>query len=124
MSIADHPSTSANITDADITDLTSDMDIDPSKKNNTTSIKFSIHFNNKIHHISLSSSATIGNLKSTLNRLTRVPVCRQLIQGWPPENIRQASESDTVLGDMNLNPENELILTDMSLDGFVDTNEK
>lgn len=100
------------------------MDIDPSKKNNTTSIKFSIHFNQKIHCISLLSTATIGNLKSTLHRLTRVPVCRQLIQGWPPENIREANESETVLGDLNLNPENELILTDMSYEGFVDTTEK
>lgn len=101
-----------------------DMDIDPSKKSNLSFIKFSIHYNQEVHSINLLASSTIENLKNILNRQTHVPVCRQLIQGWAPENVRQANMAETVLGDLNLGPENELILIDLSHEGFVDITEK
>lgn len=109
------PSTSA---DANIIDLTSDIELNPRKKEKT--LTFNIHYNHEMYPIHISSLATVGDLKERIHTLTAVPFCRQAIRGWPPAKLQEAQIQSTVLDTLDLESENELILIDMTEDGYMD----
>lgn len=50
----------------------------------------------------------------------KVPVCRQLLKGWPRSTQRDAQNASTVLKTLNLSKENNIFLTDLTNEGFSD----
>uniref|UniRef100_A0A1B0FPV9 UBX domain-containing protein n=1 Tax=Glossina morsitans morsitans TaxID=37546 RepID=A0A1B0FPV9_GLOMM len=115
---------SSNSADDDLIDLASDMDLDASMSSTssttTKQILFNIHFDQKIFDIRLPSTATIEQLKKKVNDVTGIPICRQAIRGWPPAKLREAQIPTTKLSNLNLSPENELILIDLTEEGYMD----
>lgn len=129
--------------------LTSSINLDPasSQNNNQNVITFNIHFNQQLYQLRLPSEATVGKdfywilldldlalpestnqyislleqLKRKIFAETSVPVCRQAIRGWPPSKASDAQQLGTRLCNLDLSPENELILVDLTEDGFMDT---
>lgn len=107
--------------DANIINLTSDIDLGSSRRNDAqNNIIFNIHFNHEIFTIILPTSATIEQLKREIADATNVPMCRQALRGWPPEKLSDAQKPTTRLSSLGLSQENELILIDMTEDGFMD----
>ncbi|XP_017049788.1 FAS-associated factor 1 isoform X2 [Drosophila ficusphila] len=105
------------------TQLTSSINLDPasSQNNNQNVITFNIHFNQQLYQVRLPSEATIEQLKRKIFDETSVPVCRQAIRGWPPSKASDAQQLGTRLCNLDLAQENELILVDLTDDGFMDT---
>ncbi|XP_016985374.1 FAS-associated factor 1 isoform X2 [Drosophila rhopaloa] len=105
------------------TQLTSSINLDPasSQNNNQNVIAFNIHFNQQLYQIRLPSEATVEQLKRKIFDETSVPVCRQAIRGWPPSKASDAQQLGTRICNLDLAPENELILVDLTDDGFMDT---
>ncbi|XP_043645674.1 FAS-associated factor 1 isoform X2 [Drosophila teissieri] len=105
------------------TQLTSSINLDPasSQNNNQNVITFNIHFNQQLYQIRLPSEATVEQLKRKIFDETSVPVCRQAIRGWPPTKASEAQQLGTRICNLDLAPENELILVDLTDDGFMDT---
>ncbi|EDW48065.1 GM20096 [Drosophila sechellia] len=103
--------------------LTSSINLDPasSQNNNQNVITFNIHFNQQLYQLRLPSEATVEQLKRKIFAETSVPVCRQAIRGWPPSKASDAQQLGTRLCNLDLSPENELILVDLTEDGFMDT---
>ncbi|KAL7737615.1 hypothetical protein ACLKA6_007725 [Drosophila palustris] len=102
--------------------LTSSINLDPSRQNNNQNILLlNIHFNQQLYQIRMQSNATIEQLKRKIFDVTNVPQCRQAIRGWPPSRASEAQMPDTQLCNLGLAPENELILVDLTDDGFMDT---
>ncbi|XP_060658983.1 FAS-associated factor 1 isoform X1 [Drosophila nasuta] len=102
--------------------LTSSINLDPSRQNNNQNILvFNIHFNQQIYQIRIQSLATVEQLKRKIFDVTNVPQCRQALRGWPPSRASEAQLSETQLCNLGLAPENELILVDLTDDGFMDT---
>ncbi|XP_020814501.1 FAS-associated factor 1 isoform X1 [Drosophila serrata] len=103
--------------------LTSSINLDPvsSHNNNQNVIAFNIHFNQQLYRIRLPSEATVEQLKRKIFDVTSVPVCRQAIRGWPPSKASEAQQPEARIGNLDLAPENELILVDLTDDGFMDT---
>uniref|UniRef100_A0A1Q3G262 Putative regulator of the ubiquitin pathway n=1 Tax=Culex tarsalis TaxID=7177 RepID=A0A1Q3G262_CULTA len=83
------------------------------------SVQFKIHFNNELHLVSISNHATVGDLKAKISEKTSVPVCRQALKGWESGKQKDVQNSSTVLKSLNIGKEVNLILTDMSMEGFV-----
>ncbi|XP_037948410.1 FAS-associated factor 1 [Teleopsis dalmanni] len=106
-------------TDAEIVDLTSDINLD-SKSNESNIIIFNIHYNQQVYTIRLPSNATIESLKSKICDVTSVPTCRQALRGWPPAKLQDAQKPTTQIRNLDLSTENELILIDMTEEGFMD----
>jgi len=48
-------------------------------------------------------------------------MCRQAINGWPPSKASDAQQLGTRICNLDLAAENELILVDLTDDGFMDT---
>ncbi|XP_055385315.1 FAS-associated factor 1 [Condylostylus longicornis] len=113
------PSTSSS--NSNIIDLTADITPNSLKKDNKEII-FNIHFNQQVYTITLPSSASVGDLKDRIFGLTKVPICRQAIRGWPPAKIHEAQLSSTVLSSLDLSIENELILIDLTDDAYGEEN--
>ncbi|XP_034476125.1 FAS-associated factor 1 isoform X2 [Drosophila innubila] len=102
--------------------LTSSINLDPSRQNNNQNILlFNIHFNQQLYQIRMPSNATIEQLKRKIFDVTNVPQCRQALRGWPPSRASEAQLAETQLCNLGLAPENELILVDLTDDGFMDT---
>ncbi|KAH8327222.1 hypothetical protein KR074_007524 [Drosophila pseudoananassae] len=106
--------------------LTSSINLDPvasqnNNQNNQDLILFNIHFNQQICQIRLPPQATIEQLKRCIFEKTRVPVCRQAIQGWPPSKASEAQQPSSRLGNLDLAQENDLSLVDLTDDGYMDT---
>lgn len=102
--------------------LTSSINLDPSRQNNNqNNILFNIHFNHQLYQIRMQSNATIEQLKRKIFDVTNVPQCRQALRGWPPSRASEAQLAETELCNLGLAPENELILVDLTDDGFMDT---
>ncbi|XP_058460483.1 FAS-associated factor 1 isoform X1 [Malaya genurostris] len=80
---------------------------------------FKIHFNNELHSISISNHATVGDLKAKICEKTAVPVCRQALKGWEHGKQKGVQNSNTVLKSLNIGKEVNLIMTDMTVEGFV-----
>uniref|UniRef100_A0A8D8F0E7 FAS-associated factor 1 n=4 Tax=Culex pipiens TaxID=7175 RepID=A0A8D8F0E7_CULPI len=83
------------------------------------SVLFKIHSNNELHLVSISNHATVGELKAKISEKTGVPVCRQALKGWDSGKQKDVQNSSTVLKSLNIGKEVSLILTDMSMEGFV-----
>ncbi|XP_004535779.1 FAS-associated factor 1 isoform X1 [Ceratitis capitata] len=107
--------------DAEIIDLTSDMDLDPAKHNDVKTLILNIHYNEAVYTIRLPSIATIEQLKRRIAEETNVPVCRQAIRGWPPAKLQDARKITTQLAHLDLGPENDLILHNLTEEGYIDT---
>ncbi|XP_067633136.1 FAS-associated factor 1 isoform X2 [Eurosta solidaginis] len=107
--------------DAEIIDLTSDMDLDPARHNDVKTLVLNIHYNESVYTIRLPSIATIEQLKLKIAEETHVPICRQAIQGWPPAKLQDARKITTQLGNLDLGPENDLILHNLTEEGYLDT---
>lgn len=105
--------------EAKLIDLTYDTDIDSLQKEVQT-LTFNIHFNQQIYTIKLPSNATVGHLKERIFNTTKVPICRQAIRGWPPAKLQDAQVSSTQLCNLDLTSENELILIDLTEEGYMD----
>lgn len=105
--------------EAKLIDLTSDTDIDTLQKEVQT-LTFNIHFNQQVYTIKLPSVATVGHLKERIFNTTKVPICRQAIRGWPPAKLQDAQVSSTQLCNLDLTAENELILIDLTEEGYMD----
>lgn len=82
-------------------------------------VVFKIHFNNELHLISISNHATVGELKAKICEKTAVPVCRQALKGWEPGKQKDVQNSTTLLKTLNIGKEVNLILSDMTVEGFV-----
>lgn len=50
---------------------------------------------------------------------TAVPVCRQLLKGWPASIVNQIQNGNTSLKSLKLPDENNLELTDITNEGRV-----
>lgn len=111
------PSTSGN---SNIIDLTSDIDLITKRKDLLRTLTFNIHFNQQIYTIKISSFSTVGDLKERIFSMTKVPICRQAIRGWPPSKLQEAQLQNTLLCNLDLAIENELILIDLTEEGFMD----
>lgn len=81
-------------------------------------VDFKILFNNELHKISISNHATVGELKTKICEKTAVPVCRQALKGWEPGK-QDVQNSATLLKTLSIGKEVNLILTDMTVEGFV-----
>lgn len=99
-----------------------------------------MHFNNRLHTVHISSLRTISklcqidievahskslfdfleDLKDAIVEKTSIPVCRQLIKGWPKPRHKEAQVDSTVLKTLHLARENNVFLTDLTQEGFVD----
>ncbi|XP_030557831.1 FAS-associated factor 1 isoform X2 [Drosophila novamexicana] len=102
--------------------LTSSINLDPSRQNNNQNIlTFNIHFNQQLYQIRMQPNATIEQLKRKIFDVTNVPQCRQALRGWPPSKASDAQIPETQLCTLDLAPESELILVDLTDDGFMDT---
>lgn len=99
-----------------------------------------MHFNNRLHTVHISSFRTISklcqivigvgcsnplfdfleDLKDAIVEKTSIPVCRQLIKGWPKLRHKEAQVDSTVLKTLHLARENNVFLTDLTHEGFAD----
>lgn len=59
-------------------------------------------------------------MKKKIHDVTGVPTCRQAIRGWPPAKLNQAQIPTTQLSSLGLSGENELILIDLTEEGYMD----
>ena len=59
-------------------------------------------------------------MKKKVYDVTGVPICRQAIRGWPPAKLHDAQISTTQLSSLGLSAENELILIDLTEEGYMD----
>lgn len=59
-------------------------------------------------------------LKKKVHDATGVPICRQAIRGWPPACLHDAQIPTTQLSVLGLSGENELILIDLTEEGYMD----
>lgn len=82
-------------------------------------VVFKIHFNSEVHKITVPNSATVGELKAKICEKTAVPVCRQALKGWEPGKQKDLQNSSTVLKSLNVGKEVNLILADMTGEGFL-----
>lgn len=82
-------------------------------------VVFKIHFNSEVHKITVPNTATVGELKAKICEKTAVPVCRQALKGWEPGKQKDLQNSSTVLKSLNIGKEVNLILTDMTGEGFL-----
>uniref|UniRef100_A0A336LNU8 CSON009168 protein n=1 Tax=Culicoides sonorensis TaxID=179676 RepID=A0A336LNU8_CULSO len=85
----------------------------------THEITFNIHFKGRIYKIPISNSRTIADLKTEIQTSTGVQVCRQALKGWADNNQREAQKSNTILKTLNLGKQMEIILTDLSDEGYL-----
>lgn len=58
--------------------------------------------------------------KKKVHDVTGVPICRQAIRGWPPAKLSLAQIPTTQLSSLGLSGENELILIDLTEEGYMD----
>lgn len=79
---------------------------------------FNIHLKYEIHKIKISDTSTVADLKSKIMSATSIPIHRQLLTGWIP-NEAMCTDS-TVLRTLNLERTNELILKDSNDEEFMD----
>ncbi|XP_055920273.1 FAS-associated factor 1 isoform X2 [Eupeodes corollae] len=105
--------------EAKLIDLTYDTDIDSLQKEVQT-LTFNIHFNQIVYTIKLPSVATVGHLKERIFNTTKVPICRQAIRGWSPAKLQDAQDSSTQLCNLDLTSVNDLILIDLTKEGYMD----
>lgn len=85
----------------------------------TQEITFNIHFNGRIYKIPISNTLTISDLKNEVQTATGVQVCRQALKGWADNVQRHAQKSNTVLKALHLEKQTDIILTDLSDEGFL-----
>lgn len=71
-----------------------------------------------MYKITISNQATLGELKAKIMDATQIPVCRQILSGLLQHD--QPSVNSTVLNTLDLGHENELILTDLTAEGYED----
>lgn len=81
-------------------------------------LSFNIHLKYEIHKIKISDTSTVADLKAKIQSVTSIPICRQLLTGWIP-NEAMCTDS-TVLRTLNLEQTNELILKDSNDEEFMD----
>lgn len=81
-------------------------------------VVFNVHHKYDIYKITISNQATVGELKAKIMDVTAIPVCRQTLAGWMGTN--QQCTNASILHTLNVARENELILTDLSTEGFTD----
>lgn len=81
-------------------------------------VLFNIHHRFEVYHITISNQATLSELKAKIMDVTQIPVCRQILSGWLPHD--RPCVNATVLHTLNIARENELILTDLSAEGYED----
>lgn len=87
-----------------------------SRNNSSEGLIINVFFNNIVHSIAIQSSKTVRDLKSEIEIRTEVPICRQLIKGWP-KFISSPSDS-TTLNNLTSSKENNVFLTDLTHEGF------
>lgn len=81
-------------------------------------LSFNIHLKYEIHKIKISDTSTVADLKSKIMSVTSIPICRQSLTGWIP-NEAMCTDS-TVLRTLNLDQTNELILKDSNDEEFME----
>lgn len=81
-------------------------------------LSFNIHLKYEIHKIKILDTSTVADLKTKIMSATSIPICRQLLTGWIP-NEAMCTDS-TVLRTLNLEQTNELILKDSNDEEFMD----
>lgn len=81
-------------------------------------LSFNIHLKYEIHKIKISDTSTVADLKTKIMSATSIPICRQLLTGWIPNEAICADS--TVLRTLNLEQTNELILKDSNDEEFMD----
>lgn len=59
-------------------------------------------------------------MKEAIAHLTAIPVCRQLIKGWPKHTHKEAQHDEAVLKSLNTTRDSNIFLTDLSTEGFSD----
>ncbi len=81
-------------------------------------LSFNIHLKYEIHKIKILDTSTVADLKSKILSATSIPISRQILTGWIP-NEAQCTDS-TILRTLNLERTNELILKDSNDEDFMD----
>lgn len=82
-------------------------------------VVFKIQFNNEVHKVTVPNTATVGELKTKICEKTAVPVCRQALKGWELGKQKDLQNSSTMLKSLNIGKEVNLILSDMTGEGFL-----
>lgn len=82
-------------------------------------VVFKIQFNNDVHKVTVPNTATVGELKTKICEKTAVPVCRQALKGWELGKQKDLQNSSTMLKSLNIGKEVNLILSDMTGEGFL-----
>lgn len=81
-------------------------------------LSFNIHLKYEIHKIKISDTSTVADLKTKIMSVTSIPICRQSLTGWIPNEA--VCTDSTVLRSLNLEQTNELILKDLNDEEFMD----
>lgn len=85
----------------------------------TQEITFNVHYNGRVYKIPISNTRTISDLKNEVQTSTGVQVCRQALKGWADNAQRDAQKTSTVLKTLKLGKQTDVILTDLSDEGFL-----
>lgn len=85
----------------------------------TQEITFNIHYNGRIYKIPISNTRTISDLRNEVQTSTGVQVCRQALKGWADNVQRNAQRANTVLKTLHLEKQTDIILTDLSDEGYL-----
>ncbi|KAJ6642480.1 FAS-associated factor 1 [Pseudolycoriella hygida] len=81
-------------------------------------LSFNIHLKYEIHKLKILDTMTVADLKAKIASVTSIPICRQSLTGWIPN---EATCTDaTVLKTLNLDQSNEVILKDLGDELFMD----
>lgn len=81
-------------------------------------LSFNIHLKYEIHKIKIADTSTVADLKAKIMSVTSIPICRQMLTGWIPNEA--ICTDSTVLRTLNLEQTNELILKDSNDEEFMD----
>lgn len=61
----------------------------------------------------------MGDLKNEIQNAAGVQICRQALKGWDPDKQREAQKSTSILKSLVLEKQTELILADLTAEGFL-----
>lgn len=89
-----------------------------SSRDSPEDLIFNVSFSNTVHRIPIQSSKTVRDLKQEIAKRTEIPICRQLIKGWSKFVVNPSDSSP--LRNLNVSRENNIFLTDLSLEGLLD----
>lgn len=61
----------------------------------------------------------LEQLKRKILDVVGVPICRQALRGWPPGKMAETQEMSTKLAHLGLSSRNDLVLNDLTEEGYI-----